>query len=181
MSRHDVVILGSGISALTAGALLARKGKSVLILEQYMKPGGYMHSFQRFGETFDTGAHYVGAMGEGQPFRVLLEQIGVYDESLFAPLDPSGFDVLAFPEGKICIPRGYEETISEITCVFPNERAAIEKYFSLTARVVRHFPTYTYSAASDNVFPPEALDLSLKQVVEGLTSNSKLQSVFYQN
>ena len=70
MKAYDVLLLGSGISALTAALILAKKGKKVAVLEQYVKPGGYMHAFRRFDETFDTGAHYVGAMGKGQPFRV---------------------------------------------------------------------------------------------------------------
>jgi all-trans-retinol 13,14-reductase len=175
----SVVIVGSGIAALTAGALLARKGKQVTLLEQYLKPGGYMHSFQRFGETFDTGAHYVGALGERQPFRVLLEYLGVYDEKTFAPLNPEGFDVLAFPEGRIALARGYENVISELSAVFPKERAAIAKYFELIERIPKHFPTYTYTAASAGTFPPEALELSLKEVATSLTSDPRLLSVFY--
>ena len=33
MSRHDVVIIGAGAAGLSAGALLAKEGKSVLIVE----------------------------------------------------------------------------------------------------------------------------------------------------
>jgi all-trans-retinol 13,14-reductase len=172
-----IAIIGSGISALTAGALLARRGKEVVVLEQYMKPGGYMHSFKRFDELYDTGAHYMGALGERQPFRVLLEYLGVFDEKLFAPLNPEGFDVLKFPEGELKFPRGYENVISELSSVFP--RSPVEKYFRLIERIPKHFPTYTYSSASDGVFPPEALDLSLKQVVEEITDDPRLQSVFY--
>ncbi|MBC7692411.1 MAG: hypothetical protein H7222_11665, partial [Methylotenera sp.] len=73
------------------------------MLEQYNKPGGYRHCFNRFGTRFDTGAHYVGAMDPGHAFHTLLTYMGVIGtetsrlEDLFVPLDPDGFDVMHFP------------------------------------------------------------------------------------
>lgn len=179
MKKYDAIIIGSGISALTSALLLAKRGKSVVLLEQYVKPGGYMHSFRRFNETYDTGAHYVGAMGPGQPFRVLLEYLGVYSESLFSPLDSNAFDVLHFPEGAVNFPQGYAQIISELSTLFPNERSAINQYFKMVRETSSCFPTYRYNDTSELSIPPHALDVSLKQVVEGLTTNPKLQSVFY--
>lgn len=179
MRNYDVIILGSGISALTSALLLAKKGKKVVVLEQYVKPGGYMHSFRRFDETFDTGAHYIGAMGEGQPFRVLLEYLGVYEDRLFAPLDAHAFDVLHFPQGRVNFPKGYKETISELSAIFPSERAAIEKYFALIKRISNCFPTYRYNDRPETSFPPEALDMSLRQIVEGLTTHDPLKTVLF--
>ena len=80
MKKFDALIIGSGISSLTCALLLAKAEKSVCVLEQHTKPGGFMHCFNRFGHQFDTGAHYVGGMNKGQPFRVLLEYLGLYDE-----------------------------------------------------------------------------------------------------
>ena len=179
MNRRQVVIIGSGISALTAALLLCKKGKQVTVLEQYMKPGGYMHSFKRHDEIFDTGAHYVGAMGPKQPFRVLLEYLGIYDDSLFTPLDKNGFDLLHFPEGTVTFANGYANVISELKSIFPTEHSAIERYFALIKQTSNCFPTYRYNDKPDVTFPPEALDMSLKQIVEGLTTNERLQSVFY--
>lgn len=41
-STHDVVIIGSGINSLVAGALLARAGRQVVVLERNAQPGGAM-------------------------------------------------------------------------------------------------------------------------------------------
>ena len=178
-AKSDVIIIGSGISALTSAILLGQKGHSVVVLEQAAKPGGYMHSFRRFGHLYDTGAHYVGAMGPGQPFRTLLEYLQAYDERQFHPLDPTGFDVLHFPFGTVAIPQGYENAIRELSATFPNERAAIQKYFEMVAHVVRYFPTYDFNDESNLEIPAEAFEASLASVVQSLTSNSRLQSVLY--
>ncbi|HHH13060.1 MAG TPA: FAD-dependent oxidoreductase, partial [Thiolapillus brandeum] len=47
--RYDVVVIGAGIGGLTAAALLARCGRSVLVIERHDRPGGYLHGFRRHG------------------------------------------------------------------------------------------------------------------------------------
>ncbi|MBI3556409.1 MAG: NAD(P)/FAD-dependent oxidoreductase [Deltaproteobacteria bacterium] len=179
MSKWDVLIIGSGISSLTCAALLAKRGKSVCVLEQYNKPGGYLHCFSRFGERFETGAHYVGAMGKGQPFRALLKYLDVYDDNLFVPLDTEGFDVFNFPGFQVKFPRGYDGVIGALSAQFPQEKTAIQAYFDMIRTVVNQFPTYQFNAASDIETPTEALETSVATVVRRLTSNLKLQCVLF--
>ena len=180
---YDVILIGSGISALTSAALLAKKGKSVLVLEQYSKPGGYMHSFRRFGLTYDSGAHYFGSLDKGQPFRILLEYLDVLNDESFAEtfleLDPKAFDVFKFPDGDVSFARGYDNVISELSTLFPNERAAIRAYFEEIQKIVAVFPTYTFDDEMDPERAMIPLETPLKAFVEKLTSNAKLQSVFY--
>ncbi|WP_054707151.1 FAD-dependent oxidoreductase [Bacillus sp. JCM 19041] len=45
--NYDVVIIGGGLSGLTAAALLTQKGMSVLVLEQHYFLGGCAHTFRR--------------------------------------------------------------------------------------------------------------------------------------
>ena len=46
-NKYDVIIIGSGISGLTTGILLAKQNKKVLILEKHFKAGGWTHTFKR--------------------------------------------------------------------------------------------------------------------------------------
>ncbi|BFZ18241.1 hypothetical protein BsWGS_21280 [Bradybaena similaris] len=71
----DVIIIGSGIGGLGAGALLTRAGKKVLVLEQHDQIGGCCHSFVEKGFEFDTGIHYIGEMHDSSEHRVLLDQL----------------------------------------------------------------------------------------------------------
>ncbi|MEN8260411.1 MAG: FAD-dependent oxidoreductase, partial [Pseudomonadota bacterium] len=54
---YDVIVVGGGIGGFTAGALLAKAGKSVLLIERHDRPGGYAHGFSRKGYRFDSGVH----------------------------------------------------------------------------------------------------------------------------
>ena len=179
MKRWDAVLIGSGISCLTAAVILAMKGRSVCVLEQHYLPGGYLHAFRKLGHSFDTGAHYVGAMDPGQPFWALLEYLGVRDDSCFTPLDPQGFDVMRFPDFTMRFAKGYPATIENLTEIFPGEARAIREYFSLVEKAALGFPTYNFSPEMDSAALAPFLENSLAKIVEGLTQNPALQSVFY--
>ncbi len=45
--RFDVIVIGSGLGGLTAGAKLAKEGRKVLLIEQHNKPGGCATTFRR--------------------------------------------------------------------------------------------------------------------------------------
>lgn len=177
--KYDVICIGSGISSLTAAILLGMQGKNVAVLEQHYLPGGYMHAFRKMGHSFDTGAHYVGAMDPGQPFRVLLEYLGVYKNDLFYALDPTGFDEIRFPGFTARFAKGYERTIENLSELFPSERAAIREYFRLIKEAALAFPTYNFRPEVDLATMLPLLETSLLSVVEKLTQNRDLQAVLY--
>ena len=64
MNDYDVIVIGSGIGGLTSAALLAKSGKSVLVLEAHDRPGGYAHGFKRKKYQFDSGVHLISGCGE---------------------------------------------------------------------------------------------------------------------
>jgi protoporphyrinogen oxidase len=55
--EHPVVVLGGGPAGLTAGYLLAKKGKAVLVLESTDQVGGIARTEVRDGYRFDLGGH----------------------------------------------------------------------------------------------------------------------------
>lgn len=74
---NRAVVVGAGIGGLTAGALLARRGYDVLVLDQAIVPGGCASTFKRRGFTFDVGATQVAGLEPGGIHQQIFEELGV--------------------------------------------------------------------------------------------------------
>jgi all-trans-retinol 13,14-reductase len=118
MTNWDVIIIGSGIGGLTAGALLARYGKQVLICESHTIAGGAAHSFHRQGFCFDSGpSFYCGLSNRLPSLNPLKQVLDVLGESLETiSYDPLGH--YYFPEGTFPVysnSSSYLQAVAEIT------------------------------------------------------------------
>ena len=77
--KQTAVIIGAGLGGLFTGAILAREGFQVTILEKNATIGGGLQTFKRFGETFDTGMHVIGGMQPGGNVRRICQYLGILD------------------------------------------------------------------------------------------------------
>lgn len=59
MSDYDVIVIGAGNGGLSAGAILSKQGRKVLVLEQSPRVGGCCSTFEKEGYHFDVGASIV--------------------------------------------------------------------------------------------------------------------------
>ena len=71
MKEKHVVIIGAGLGGLECGYILAKNGMKVTVLEREAQVGGCLQTFRRGVALFDTGFHYVGALGEGESLHTL--------------------------------------------------------------------------------------------------------------
>lgn len=69
--RTDLVVVGGGLAGLTAAALVARAGRSVVVLEQATALGGRAATHVRQGVHFNLGAHAL--YRRGAAFRIFTE------------------------------------------------------------------------------------------------------------
>ncbi len=79
MDIHDLhcIVIGAGIGGLSAGALLARKGVQVTLLETQGYSGGCAGTFTMGGYRFDAGATLGCGFHEGAPMDVLGKELGL--------------------------------------------------------------------------------------------------------
>ena len=90
MTDFDAIVVGS------AALRLAQQKVSVLVLEAMPAFGGYINPFVRNGYRFDTGVHYLGKLGHGGTFRLLLELLELDDQLDFVDLIQTASTVTCF-------------------------------------------------------------------------------------
>src|SRR3972149_9925185 len=122
--RYDVVVIGAGMGGLTCGTLLARQGKSVLVCEQHINPGGCVCGFQRKGFTFDAIHFLISQCGPGETLTAALEAMWAKDAIEFLRVQQKSRMIL--PDLDFTFTP--DTFVSELTRLLPREAMAIEHF-----------------------------------------------------
>lgn len=129
--KYDCLIIGAGLSGLTAAALLAKRGLAVAVCEQASSPGGSCGVFKRQIDGnpvfFDQGSSmFFGFGNEGINthrllFNFLEEPFYVLKHSKTLVMDHDGHRIEF---------TGYNETLPEqLAVIFPRQRSNIESFY----------------------------------------------------
>ncbi|MFH0757727.1 MAG: NAD(P)/FAD-dependent oxidoreductase [Bacteroidota bacterium] len=124
---YDFIIIGGGLGGLTAGAKLAKEGKSVLLLEQHDRPGGCATTFKRKEFTMEVGLHEMEGLYPRDQKTKMFEDLGILESVMFLPLP----DFYRFINGRqdLVIPHDVEEAKGVLKRAFPAEAVGIDAYF----------------------------------------------------
>lgn len=74
--QFDVVIVGAGVGGLTCGAILAKNGMKVLLIERNEKPGGFVTDYERKGFLFQV-PHILTGCGENGELKRVFDYLGL--------------------------------------------------------------------------------------------------------
>ena len=125
---YDVIVIGAGISGLTAAALLAKRNLRVCVIEAQYKPGGSCGIFKRKDVVFEQGAAMIygfndkGFSPHRFVFNVLEEPIDIIKHNeLYA---------INYGEHRIIFYEDIDKFIDELVKVFPNERENFKRFYS---------------------------------------------------
>jgi prolycopene isomerase len=140
----DVAVVGAGLSGLTAAALLARSGLSVLVLERNYMPGGACGAFRRKGVTFDLGAAMLFGFGERgfNPHRFVMNEL----EEPIEVIRHKALYRLNYGEEPIIFWPDREQFYGELDRAFPGQKREIRAFYSFIVDL------YENVIAADPVF-----------------------------
>jgi C-3',4' desaturase CrtD len=162
---RSVVVIGAGIGGLTTAALLARRGYSVLLLEQAFIPGGCASTFKRRGFTFDVGATQVAGLEPGGIHHRIFSELEV-DLPASTPCDPACAVYLPGETNPISVWRDPDRWRQERQQQFPGS----EPFWQLLADLFRYSWAFQ---ARDPVIPPRNL-WDLGQLMQALRPDTLL-------
>lgn len=180
------------MGGLTCGGLLAKQGKTVLVCEQYVRPGGCVCGFQRKGFSFDAVHFLICQCGPGETLPAMLEAIGAKEAIEFLRVEQRsrvilpGLDFTFTPD----------TFVSELRHLFPGEAKAIYQFTAeMTALVDEALktplgkPLYLMSRLEMMLFGMKVFfrqrrvfkyqSRTTAQVLNNMFTDPRLKTIFY--
>ena len=135
------LIIGAGLGGLFTGALLARNGYKVTVIEKNATIGGGLQCFRRGDKLFETGMHIMGGFQPGGNLSRICSYLGILDRLKIEHLNPYCTDRIYYgKDGKsYIIGSGRENFVKVLASQFPEEAEGIKAYvdelFDITERI----------------------------------------------
>lgn len=159
-SEYDAIVIGSGLGGLTAGALYAKHGKRVLVLERHLQFGGAATVFHRKGMRIDAGLHEIDGLDKDDPKLFLFQQLELGKALNF--VTPQSFYSVRHPSigGEFIMPKGVDAAVQATISRFPNHEKAIRQYFKTIclirermSRYIRSYRNWLWWMINGPIFP----------------------------
>ena len=174
------LIIGGGLGGLFCGAILAKEGLHVTILEKNATIGGGLQSFTRFGEEFDTGMHVVGGLQEGGNIRRLCEWLGIWDKVHVRPIPSECTDRLYFAEDKqyYDVASSKEGFVESLSKHFPQQHVNLARYVEAMYRICDEMDLFHLRPSTRDIFShSEEFDMPADSFIRKYISDEKLQQI----
>ena len=128
--RYDVVVIGAGIGGLSCGALLARSGLKVLVVEREAGPGGFMTDYERNGFRFQV-PHVAAGCGSHGPLTRIINHLGMKVE--FKQVQPCMRFI--YPEHEVPVPGELSALAWELKESFQPQTENVNRFFHMVSAV----------------------------------------------
>src|SRR5690606_14864497 len=133
-----IIIIGSGLGGLTAGAKLSREGKKVLLIEQHDRPGGYATTFKRGNFILEVGLHEMHGPSPEDIKTRIFNDLEVFKNVEFIKLPE--FYRFINNNYDVTIPHDPEVAAERLSALFPQEINGIKVYFDQLTKPKRKPP-----------------------------------------
>ena len=174
------VIIGGGIGGLVTGALLAKEGYRVTVLEKNAIIGGGLQTFKRNGVSFPTGMHVFGGFQQGGNMRKLFEYLGIMDKIMLQSMDADASDVVTMVDDQTTyrLPQGKERFISYLSKLFPAEKEHLEAYVNMLFELSEEEDLFYLRETNENSYQHSDDFLnSVNQLMDQFIQDPKLKAL----
>lgn len=177
--NYDYAVIGGGVSGMTSALILAKHGCSVALVEKSGQIAPTIRGFTRKGLFFDTGFHYTGGLGAGEPLDIFFRYLGLSDHVNVRLFNKDGFDSFRCldPGFEFDFPYGYGSLRERFHGAFPDDRGAIDDYFRAVREIYTSLPYVDLDSPGQHGALSSVHGPSLKEFLDGLTGNGLLKCI----
>lgn len=177
---HTVCVIGGGMSGLFTGALLAKNGYKVTVLEKNHIIGGGLQSFRRGDAVFNTGMQVF--CGYEKPFMLgyLFNYLNIFPQAVhIIPTDSSAQEIIWTDSGHCYrLPKSRDKYEKYLITCFPHEKNGI---VTLMDDIYMIGKTFDYSLLQKRKNHPEAIPyylMSARELIQKHISDNELINLF---
>ncbi len=183
----QITIIGAGLGGLTAGALLAKDGYNVTILEQHNIVGGCATTFKRKGGfSCEVGLHKMDGVYNNPTIIDIFRVLEVYNNIDF--IKPNEFFRVKTETIDFIMPNGIKNAKNKLKNRFPKEKKGIDRYFKIIKGISKSLerlqnPSWYYYA----LFPFMFWNIlyykskSVTDVLDNIIENDELNTILNTN
>lgn len=184
--EKNILIIGGGLGGLTTGALLAKEGYKVTVLEKNRTIGGGLQCFRRKGVIFETGMHVLGGFLPGQSLYKICRHLGIGDKLHIRHTDSDCIDAVTFGvEGKTySLPRGKEAFEQYLAHCFPHQAEGLHRYMNAMWALSEEVDLFYLRPSSQRMFQihsPEFLMPVDRFIAQYITDPDLAELLAYMN
>lgn len=177
---HTVCIIGGGMSGLFTGALLAKNGYKVTVLEKNHIIGGGLQSFRRGDVVFNTGMQAFCGYGDDFALKHFIDYIGLNHTDLhFVPLDSDAQEIVwTDSEHVYRLPKTRKRYEEYLISQFPHEATGIHQ---LLDAIYEIGSTFDYFWLHPMQLHPAAAKygvITARQLIDSCISDEELKHLF---
>ncbi|MFW9922509.1 MAG: FAD-dependent oxidoreductase [Candidatus Thorarchaeota archaeon] len=162
--KYDVIVVGAGIGGITAGALLAKKGLDVLVIEQHYLPGGVCSTVKRQGVAMDAGAALLFGWEENSqtPHRFVMNTL----EEEVEMIPHESIYRMHFNNGRsVTFWKDFEKYFKELTLAFPGKDEQFRGFYEHSFGVYKTMTKSPMPMSPDTMPKSVALKMLLKDPI----------------
>ncbi len=182
-----VAIIGAGLGGLSAGALLAKDGYDVTVLERHYMVGGCATVFKRKGGFLcEVGLHEMDGLYTDKTKNEIFTKLGVYENITF--VKPDEFFRVKTHHVDFTMLDNIEDAKTKLKKHYPDAKDAIERYFELIKTIYEQYERLQNLKWLDILLFPfrfskilKYKSKSVKEVLDAIFSNEELKVILNAN
>ena len=176
---HTVCIIGGGMSGLFTGALLAKNGYKVTVLEKNHIIGGGLQSFVRDGVTFVTGMQAFAGYEKHMISYQFFQYLGINSSLNILPTDPKAQEIV-WQDKDHCyhLPKGKQAYEDYLIRIFPHERKGIKELLDLVFEIGHTFDYLFLNPIQRHESNVPYAYMSAEELVRQYIKDERLISIF---